>query len=320
MPHTACTTDRLPWKVLIVDDDAPTRQLIHAALADKRYRDRPLELLTAHGLADAKRLLEHRHGDIAVALIDMAMEEPCAGLALAEHIRHRLHNHTMRLLLHTDLARPGSLCQALAGDFNACLDSRHARDPGHLWLGVLTALRAWHELTGLHRTIHELRHRSVTDPLTGLNNPSTLRQALTRALSGGQRRQETLTVLFLDVDNFKAINDEQGHLRGDEVLRAVGTALRTNSRMEDGCYRYGGDEFLVILPNCSVAQVEANYLPRLMAAFAALGVSVSHGAADAGPRFYPSADELIRCADERMYQRKRALHHATQGLPQHAAA
>lgn len=320
MPPNDRMTDRPPWKVLVVDDDPTSQLLIHTALAPMSFNGRRLEMLAAHSLAEARQLLEQHHTDIAVALIDMVVELPCAGLALAEHIRHRLHNHRMRLLLHTDLARLGPQCQALqACDINGYLD-KAVSDPARLWPGVLTALRAWQEVSGLQRAIEELRHRSVTDPLTGLNNPSTLRQALTRALSGGQRRQEPLTVLFLDVDNFKLINDEQGHLRGDEVLRGVGEALRTNSRLEDSCYRYGGDEFLVILPNCSVAQVEANYLPRLMAAFAALGVSVSHGAADAGPRFYPSADELIRCADERMYQRKRALRREPQGMLRPAAA
>lgn len=320
MPLSTHLADPPPWKVLIVDDDPACHERLRAALSPMTYLGRPLEVLCAGGMADARTLLDHAHTDIAVAVITPVKQVPGAARALAEHVRYRLHNQGMRLLLHTHLGPAAPKLSALqACDFNGYLD-RGARDAAPVWASVLVALRAHHEVTSLLRAIEELRHRSITDPLTGLNNPSTLRQTLTRALSGGQRRHEPLTVLFLDIDHFKLINDEQGHLRGDEILRAVGSVLRSNSRMEDTCYRYGGDEFLVILPNCTAAQVEANYLPRLLAAFQEVGISVSHGAADAGPHCYPSADELIRFADERMYQRKRAQRRAPEGILRPTAA
>jgi diguanylate cyclase (GGDEF)-like protein len=157
----------------------------------------------------------------------------------------------------------------------------------------------------------QLEELSRIDSLTGLLNVRDLHETLTRALRAAQRRSEPVCVIYLDVDNFKTVNDAQGHHEGDKVLRAVGAAIQKISRLEDRCFRYGGDEFCLVLPNCTEDNARSVYLERLRAALAAGGanVSLSAGVAQAGPANYGDAQELIQLADERMYAAKRA-HHA----------
>ena len=90
-----------------------------------------------------------------------------------------------------------------------------------------------------------------------------------------------------------------------QVLRAVGAAILSNSRAEDSCFRYGGDEFVTILPNCTEEQALNHYCRRLADSFALAGVSVSMGAAETGPDRYESIESLIHRADVRMYTAKR---------------
>lgn len=152
----------------------------------------------------------------------------------------------------------------------------------------------------------ELEAISRTDLRTGLRNARYLEEFLTRAMRAAERRTEPLTLLFIDVDDFKAINDTHGHARGDEVLGAVGAAIKVVSRVEDGCFRYGGDEFCIILPNCDEARAQGAYCQRLRAEIAArcADVKVSIGIAQTGPDDYVDPAELLRRADEQMYAAK----------------
>ena len=156
------------------------------------------------------------------------------------------------------------------------------------------------------RTQH-LERLASTDPLTGLQNIRFLYQTLTRALRAAQRRSEYVSVVFLDINDFKAINDTHGHQRGDELLRVVGAAIQQISRLEDSCFRYGGDEFCMILPNCREAEAHALYIGRLNAALKhrAENIRLSIGIAEAAPVAAIEPAELIRLADKRMYQTKR---------------
>ena len=100
------------------------------------------------------------------------------------------------------------------------------------------------------------------------------------------------------------------------MLRAVGSVIRQVSRAEDGCFRYGGDEFCVILPNCDSHQARINYCDRLVAELEAFeqSVSLSIGIAQRGPDSYLSATALIAQADSAMYQSKAELKGCNQQL------
>ena len=163
----------------------------------------------------------------------------------------------------------------------------------------------------LEQTVRErtrqLEEAARLDPLTGLRNSRYLNEFLIRALRAAERRDEPLAVAFFDIDDFKAFNDRQGHLWGDEVLRKVGEAVAAVSRAEDGCFRYGGDEFCVILPDCEEALAREIYADRLCGEVDRLapGVTLSVGVAQTGPGEYADPGALLDEADRRMYAAKR---------------
>lgn len=154
----------------------------------------------------------------------------------------------------------------------------------------------------------ELETLSKTDSLTGLQNIRYLMDTLIHALRGAHRREELLSVVYIDLDDLKMINDNEGHQRGDELIRGFAAALQTVSRAEDWCFRYGGDEFCLILPECSKEDALEIYQNRLQAELdrSLPGIHFSVGVAQAGPDQYPTPEVLIGLADKQMYARKKA--------------
>jgi len=96
--------------------------------------------------------------------------------------------------------------------------------------------------------------RSLTDALTGLPNRREFNDRLEERMSAWSRRRETFSLLMLDVDHFKKLNDQYGHVAGDQVLAAIGRAVRGAIRREDAVARYGGEEFAILLPSTSLEQ------------------------------------------------------------------
>jgi diguanylate cyclase (GGDEF)-like protein len=152
----------------------------------------------------------------------------------------------------------------------------------------------------------QLEEMARTDPLTGLLSVRFLNETLTRYLRIAERRLETLCLVYVDINDFKNFNDTQGHQRGDEVLRTLGSALRQVSRDEDACFRYGGDEFCIILPGCREREARDIYVDRLHAALEDAGESLrlSVGVIETGQDGYLTADALVAQADKAMYRQK----------------
>ena len=154
--------------------------------------------------------------------------------------------------------------------------------------------------------------RSLTDPLTGLPNRREFNDRLEERMAAWGRRQEVFSLLLLDVDHFKTLNDEYGHLAGDQVLAAIGRALRGAVRREDAVARYGGEEFAILLPNTSLD--EAIHVARKVRETVAttavhfggqqLAVTVSGGLAMIGTN--ERCESLIHRADAALYAAKAA--------------
>lgn len=156
----------------------------------------------------------------------------------------------------------------------------------------------------------ELQALSSTDPLTGALNRRSCDRILAEELPRVRRYGRPLSVLLLDIDHFKRINDEHGHSVGDAVLRDVAARMRAILRASDSLVRWGGEEFLVILPETDLAGacVAAERIRRAIAAEpAAAGVvaTVSVGAAELRPGD-GGHDALIRRADHYLYEAKRS--------------
>jgi diguanylate cyclase (GGDEF)-like protein len=164
------------------------------------------------------------------------------------------------------------------------------------------------------RLLEKTKELSVSDELTPLYNSRFFHQLLERELKFVDRYRSVLSIVFLDLDRFKPVNDTYGHLRGSRVLREVGFLVRATVRETDYPARYGGDEFVVVLPQTDETGAQ-QILERIQKAIEEHvflqeeGINVRLGASG-GAATYPSEaqskEALIRLADERMYQDKDA--------------
>jgi diguanylate cyclase (GGDEF)-like protein len=162
------------------------------------------------------------------------------------------------------------------------------------------------------RSRDEMKAMAVTDPLTRCYNRRLLYEIAEHELDRHRRYNMPLSLLYIDIDHFKAINDTKGHHTGDEVLRTVAQILRELTRQADFVFRWGGDEFLVLLSAAeSDAQIKAQQIRRAFLESVIVsnlpdGVDLSIGCVPVPPETR-DFDPLIDQADREMYRRKRAL-------------
>jgi diguanylate cyclase (GGDEF)-like protein len=161
------------------------------------------------------------------------------------------------------------------------------------------------------RNLAIAEHRAATDGLTGLPNAGSVRETLTRMAAQAVRSNGQLSAIALDLDHFKSLNDRYGHQAGDEVLAAVGAALRSGLRISDFAGRWGGEEFVILLPDtdaAGAAEVAAK-LHELVGGIripsVPVGVTASLGVA-AIPEHAAEPDKLLRAADRALYAGKAA--------------
>jgi diguanylate cyclase (GGDEF)-like protein len=149
----------------------------------------------------------------------------------------------------------------------------------------------------------ELEHSaSRIDPLTGVFNRRFLDEYLTMMVARSRRSRQPLSLLMVDLDGFKQFNDQQGHAAGDGVLREVALSLAGALREDNVVARYGGDEFVVVLPN-TPGEFARHVAAELRGLFTG-NISISVGVACLGPRG-GSKQELLEKADEALYRAKR---------------
>jgi diguanylate cyclase (GGDEF)-like protein len=205
------------------------------------------------------------------------------------------------------------------GEFGALDLVRIGAQIGAIWL--LTALAAVY--AGQER---ELRDRfvtlSLTDPLTGLFNRSQIYATLDLEVRRTRRSERGFCLLMIDLDGLKAVNDSFGHHRGDDVLRHLGAVIRRSIRTVDSAYRYGGDEFVVLLPETDIvgAFVVAE---KIRAGTEEMGIALANGGAEASvsiglvshPEDGLTVEELMIAADRAMYQAKSLGKNQISGYP-----
>jgi two-component system cell cycle response regulator len=198
------------------------------------------------------------------------------------------------------------------GDVVGALVVEHGpgRDVIRRWTVAVLEQFASHAALVMNNVVllDEVRRMAATDALTGIANRRSFEETLDREIARAERTGEPVSLVLLDVDHFKRLNDEHGHPFGDEVLRAVGTGIGEHLRPFDTAARYGGEEFAVILPKCTVIECEtvAERIRRIAASSTRAGsVTLSAGAATF-PAHAADADELVRAADEALYRSKRA--------------
>jgi diguanylate cyclase (GGDEF)-like protein len=169
------------------------------------------------------------------------------------------------------------------------------------------------KLTEIETLQAHLRERAIRDSLTGLFNRRYLDETFERELARAKRDSYAISVLMIDIDHFKRLNDTFGHKAGDQVLKALGDFLLTGVREGDIVCRYGGEEFLIIMPGVHLkdAQVRAESICQ---GFSTLAVNYEekelHSTISIGVAIFPqhgsTSDEIIRAADTAMYIAKQA--------------
>lgn len=152
----------------------------------------------------------------------------------------------------------------------------------------------------------QLEEQTKLDPLTDIYNQRAMQEILRRELAHAKRRQSLYSIIYFDVDNFKEINDKQGHVKGDEVLKCIGQILLRTVREVDVPCRYGGDEFCVLLSDCG-ADDAVKICEKIIEEFCRKypELSLSMGVATTGPDVYLDVAGLIKAADEKMYEAKK---------------
>ncbi|MEZ2391137.1 diguanylate cyclase [bacterium RCC_150] len=225
-------------KVLVVDDDPGSLLVAKAAVERSGH-----QCLTAPD-GDAAWTLYQRQRPHAV-VTDLMMPG-LDGIALCKAIRAgETDSYTYVILLTSHGARD----DVLAG-IDAGADDYVAKplDPFTLHTRLIVADR----VTSLHRELagyrRALAEQARTDPLTGLRNRLTLAEDLQALHARAQRYETAYCLAMCDVDNFKSYNDTYGHQAGDAALKAAAAAMAGQLRESDGIYRYGGEEFLLLLP------------------------------------------------------------------------
>lgn len=180
-----------------------------------------------------------------------------------------------------------------------------------VWVAALRR-RVAQQTTLLRESEERFRHMALHDALTGLATRLLLQDRLDVALASARRHGTRLAVLMVDLDGFKGINDTHGHPAGDEVLRVTASRLQDAVRKEDTVSRFGGDEFVVLLPDLSDPPAAERTAARIVESLAfpirladrQVPVSVSVGVCTLYGEEELDADDLIRCADTALYRAK----------------
>jgi len=246
-------------QALVVDDSAVYRKLIGDHL-----RSWGFGVILAESGSEAWRILEQPNAPKLV-LLDWVLPD-LDGLELCQRIRQAGASspYTYIILLTSKEGRQNMLqaMQAGADDYLV-----KPFDELELKARLLVGKRILDLQEELVSARESMRHAATHDSLTGLTNRAEILAMLERELERARRERKPVAVILCDVDHFKNVNDTLGHLFGDEALREIGRRLRTQLRVYDGVGRYGGEEFLMVLPSCDLpnALLRADGLREIIA-------------------------------------------------------
>jgi len=289
-------------QILIADDDPVTGRMLEKNLNKWGYKT-----LLANNGHEAWQALQKP--GLRLALLDWMMPK-ITGLELCQRIRKiSKPNYTYIILLTAKDER-----QDIIKGLEAGADDYMTKPVNFLELHA--RLQTGRRIIGLEDHLLKTQKRlyvlSTRDNLTSLWNRATILRFLDEELEQGVRQKTPIGAIMLDVDLFKKINDTHGHLAGDGVLRGIATCLTENIRLYDKIGRYGGDEILIILPNCSLKNV-AKIAERLRSACAKnkisifgkrLSATLSLGCVSSETMDRPSVDRMIFACDRALYQAK----------------
>lgn len=290
-------------RIMIVDDN---RRQAEKIVGELKGEHRPMIE------SDAGNALMASRGPVDLMIINAAAES-FDGLRLAAHIRSAEATRSLPLLVIIEPEDRPRLVKALELGVNDVLT--RPVDALELSARVRTQIRRKRYTDFLRDKLDHSLEMAVTDALTGLHNRRYMTTQLQSLVSRASRGGDPAAVMVLDIDHFKSVNDSFGHDAGDEVLREFAVRLATNVRAIDLPCRYGGEEFVVVMPGASLEAAErvaerirrdVGCAPfRIMGGKEILTVTVSVGVA-ATHAGQDTPEALLKRADEALYEAKTA--------------
>jgi diguanylate cyclase (GGDEF)-like protein len=306
-----------PITVLLVEDSAAIRALVRRMLVAGGHR-------VIDVAAGAAALAACREQQPDVMLLDVEMPE-MSGWEVLAAMKADPDLRDVPVVFLTGRSDTADMVDGLRLGAHDYL--RKPCEPTELLARVQAAARVKRLQDELRQRNEELDRMSRTDSLTGLRNRRHVEEYLARLVSLARRNIEPMAVLIIDIDHFKSVNDRHGHEAGDAVLREVADRMAQNIRLEDMLGRWGGEEFLVVLPN-TAAQGAAEVAERLRRAVADLPCQLPDGGTSqvtislgCAASLIDDAGTLVRSADAAMYEakesgRNRVVVAASNELPQ----
>jgi two-component system cell cycle response regulator len=313
-------------RLLIIEDDADQRELIRETLDDYFGPG------TCSGVGSLQAALRQELGSFDLILSDYNLPDS-SSLQLIEEIRRRCLTPVILVTgenachLAAEAIRKGATDYIVKmGDYLFTIPlvveknlavAKIKRENEELRTEIEIALAQVQEKNAqLEQSLKRMEEMAATDALTGLYNRRHFGRALEQSFAEAQRYEKDLACVMIDLDSYKKLNDTCGHQVGDQLLMLAGRVITANKRAMDIAARYGGDEFVLLLPHASGEEASA-VAQRIREEFfkssAALlkrdptgGVTMSIGIGSLKSNQPAGADQLVSCADAALYQAKEA--------------
>jgi diguanylate cyclase (GGDEF)-like protein len=288
----------LVGRVLIADDDREFRRLLA-----RRATRMGLLVQQAENGQEAMDALDGNTFDVIVA--DLYMPK-FSGLEVIQSAQEK--DPDLQALILTGAATVETAIEALRTGVYDYL-TKPLESLSAFELALTRALERRHLIIENKRLFSEVQRLAVTDPLTGLYNRRKLDEVLATECERARRYGRPLSSVMIDLDGLKRINDAAGHSAGDAALEHVSKAIQGHVRRVDLATRYGGDEFLIVLPEVDMDEA-ARIADRICSEIVKVEIegfqlSVSAGVAQLLPS-HENADDFLRAADQALYQAKRS--------------
>ena len=283
-------------KVLIAEDDSVSSKILERYMTKWGYKI----VITKNG-EEAWQVIQDDK-KISLAILDWMMPE-IEGVELCRKIRQEKKEKYLYIILLTSKDRQEDIIEG----FNAGADDYITKP--FKYLELKARLKTGKRIIELTNKLESLANR---DSLTKLWNRRRMLRILEKEIHRSHRENKPVAIIMLDIDNFKKINDTYGHLCGDSVLQEISSRLKKNTRKYDEIGRYGGDELLMILPNCTLSNVKkiAERLRhfvcdrKIKTETGPMSVTISIGAVSTETIPDISAEELIKASDNALYKAK----------------
>ncbi len=292
-------------RILIVDDDTVARRVLEQTLINNGYR--------VVNAVDGQQAWEYLHEDFIPLLIVDWMMPNMDGISLIRRIRAANFPRYVYIVLLTSLCSQDHIVAGLeAGADDYIIKPFHE---GELVARLGIARRILELESSLRETRDALHYQATHDSLTGLLNRTAIIERANLELERSMRSGEPLSLALLDIDFFKQVNDTYGHLIGNEVLTMVGQLINCIVRPYDGVGRWGGEEFLLVLPDTGLEvatriaervrmQVSTHSLELPSGLHLPITVSIGVSSTEIEPTNLMLLDTLFQRADTALYRAK----------------